>query len=75
VLTSTVAALQPSSVENTDNAYQVDSKNTNRFAGLARLADRVQTSGFNRRTRLMILSAIAVLTSSVAVLKLELRTK
>ena len=76
VLTSTVAALHVEfSAENTDNAYQVDSNNTNRFADLARLADRVQTSGFNRRTRLIILNAIGVLTSSLAALQLELRTK
>eukprot|EP00959_Pyramimonas_sp_CCMP1952_P189443 3962826-Pyramimonas_sp.AAC.1 len=33
--------------------------NTNRFANLARLADRVQTSQFNRRTRLIILNRCA----------------
>eukprot|EP00959_Pyramimonas_sp_CCMP1952_P389635 8164938-Pyramimonas_sp.AAC.1 len=45
------------------------------FADLARLAERLQTSGFNGRTRLVILNAIAVFTSSVAGLQLELRTK
>ena len=72
VLTSTVAALQLELSRKYDNAYQVDSNNTNRFADLARLTDRVQTSGLNRRTCLIILHALAVLTSSVAVLKLEL---
>eukprot|EP00959_Pyramimonas_sp_CCMP1952_P076785 1604638-Pyramimonas_sp.AAC.1 len=71
VLTSTVAALlQLELVDNTDNAYQVDSNNTNRCADLARLADRVQTYGFNWRARLMILRAIGVLTSTVAALEL-----
>eukprot|EP00959_Pyramimonas_sp_CCMP1952_P418836 8773795-Pyramimonas_sp.AAC.1 len=43
-------------------------KDTNMVANLARLAERVQTSRFNRRARPMILNAIGVLTSSVAVL-------
>eukprot|EP00959_Pyramimonas_sp_CCMP1952_P036615 766117-Pyramimonas_sp.AAC.1 len=54
---------------------QDDSNNTNRFADLARLAERVQTSGVKRRTRLMVLNAIGVLTSTVAALQLELSTK
>ena len=71
VLTSTVAALQL----DTNNAYQVDSNNTNRFADLARLVDRVETYGFNRRTHPIIQSAIAVLTSTVGALQLELSRK
>eukprot|EP00959_Pyramimonas_sp_CCMP1952_P223323 4668792-Pyramimonas_sp.AAC.1 len=51
---------------------KITSNNTNRFAYLVRLTDRVQTSGFHRRTRLIILYRLAVLTSSLAVLKLEL---
>eukprot|EP00959_Pyramimonas_sp_CCMP1952_P312369 6538368-Pyramimonas_sp.AAC.1 len=45
---------------------------TNRVAHLARLADRVQVSGFKRRTCLIILHRLAVLISSLALLKLEL---
>eukprot|EP00959_Pyramimonas_sp_CCMP1952_P090849 1901820-Pyramimonas_sp.AAC.1 len=33
-------------------------KNTNSFADVARVPDRVQTSGCNRRTRLLILDRI-----------------
>eukprot|EP00959_Pyramimonas_sp_CCMP1952_P177799 3716062-Pyramimonas_sp.AAC.1 len=40
-----------------------------------RATDRVESSGFNRRTRLRILSAVGVLTSTVATLQLELCRK
>eukprot|EP00959_Pyramimonas_sp_CCMP1952_P203925 4264581-Pyramimonas_sp.AAC.1 len=56
----------------TANVCQDDSNSTKRFADLARLADRVQPSGFNRRMRLIILNRLAGLTSSVAALQLEL---
>eukprot|EP00959_Pyramimonas_sp_CCMP1952_P077446 1618826-Pyramimonas_sp.AAC.1 len=73
VTMSPVAALQLEL--NTENGEFLsdDSNSTNRFGDLARLADQVQTSRFNRRTCLMILSAIAVLTSTLADLQLELR--
>eukprot|EP00959_Pyramimonas_sp_CCMP1952_P410184 8596633-Pyramimonas_sp.AAC.1 len=45
------------------------------FPDLARLANRVQTSRLNRRTRLIIPNRLAVLASSVPVLKLELSSK
>eukprot|EP00959_Pyramimonas_sp_CCMP1952_P000059 1058-Pyramimonas_sp.AAC.1 len=41
--------------QKTESFCEDDSHNTNRFAGLARLTDRVQISGFDRRTRLNIL--------------------
>eukprot|EP00959_Pyramimonas_sp_CCMP1952_P257744 5385902-Pyramimonas_sp.AAC.1 len=59
----------------TESSCQDDSKNTNMFADLARLTDRVETSRLNSRTRLIILHRLAVLTSSVAVLKLELSSE
>eukprot|EP00959_Pyramimonas_sp_CCMP1952_P140911 2949421-Pyramimonas_sp.AAC.1 len=62
VTMSPLAALQLELIQKTESVCQDDSNNTN-FADLA-IADRVQTSGFDRRTRLMILSAIAVLTST-----------
>ena len=75
VTKSPLAALQLElSTENRERLHN-DSNNTNRCATLARLADRVQTSGFDRRTRLMILGAIGVLTSTVAALHLELSRK
>eukprot|EP00959_Pyramimonas_sp_CCMP1952_P056344 1176634-Pyramimonas_sp.AAC.1 len=68
---SFVAALQLELI--TENQeFLDDSNNTNRFADLARLTVRVQTSGLNRRTRLIILNRLAVLISSASVLKLEL---
>eukprot|EP00959_Pyramimonas_sp_CCMP1952_P338042 7079157-Pyramimonas_sp.AAC.1 len=45
VRTITVAALQLELGRKSDNVYQVDSNNTNRFVDLARLADRFQTYG------------------------------
>eukprot|EP00959_Pyramimonas_sp_CCMP1952_P190846 3991045-Pyramimonas_sp.AAC.1 len=72
---SPIAALQLELIPENRERLQDDSNNTNRFANLARLADRVKTSRFNRRTRLIILNAIAVFTSSVAVLQLELSTE
>eukprot|EP00959_Pyramimonas_sp_CCMP1952_P280831 5869762-Pyramimonas_sp.AAC.1 len=69
---SSVAALQLEKVQKTESVYYNYSTNTNRFASLPKLPDSVQTSEFNRRTRLIIIHRLAVLTSSVAVLKLEL---
>ena len=63
VLTSTVSALQLELSRKYRQRAQVHSNNINRFADLALLADRVETYRFNRRTRLIILSAIGVLTN------------
>eukprot|EP00959_Pyramimonas_sp_CCMP1952_P366261 7670968-Pyramimonas_sp.AAC.1 len=52
---SYVALLQPKLRVKIDSTSQDDSNNMNSFANLARVADRVQTSGFNRRARLIIL--------------------
>eukprot|EP00959_Pyramimonas_sp_CCMP1952_P119176 2491532-Pyramimonas_sp.AAC.1 len=59
VTMSPVAVLQLGLSTENRSVCQDDWNNTNRFADLAQLADRIQTSGFNRRTRLIILSAIA----------------
>eukprot|EP00959_Pyramimonas_sp_CCMP1952_P278797 5829287-Pyramimonas_sp.AAC.1 len=53
LITSPVAPYSPSQVQKTDSTSQDDSNNTNSFADLGRAADRVQSSGFDRRTRLM----------------------
>eukprot|EP00959_Pyramimonas_sp_CCMP1952_P127895 2674789-Pyramimonas_sp.AAC.1 len=52
---SSVALLQPELRAKTDRTSQDDSNDTNSFATLAGVADRIQTSGCNRRTRLIIL--------------------
>eukprot|EP00959_Pyramimonas_sp_CCMP1952_P408468 8560784-Pyramimonas_sp.AAC.1 len=52
---SSVALLQPEFRAKTDSTSQDDSNDTNSFAELARVADQVQTSGCNRRTRLISL--------------------
>eukprot|EP00959_Pyramimonas_sp_CCMP1952_P361776 7576703-Pyramimonas_sp.AAC.1 len=52
---SSVALLQPEIRAKTDSTSQDDSNDTNSCADLARVADRVQTSGRNRRTCLIIL--------------------
>ncbi len=62
-------------MQNADSSSQDDWKNTNSFVILDRATDRVQSFGFNRRTRLIILSAVGVLTSTVAALQLELSTE
>eukprot|EP00959_Pyramimonas_sp_CCMP1952_P373286 7817329-Pyramimonas_sp.AAC.1 len=49
--------------------------NTNSSADLARVADRIQTSGYFRRTRLTTLDRLGVPTSFVAILQLELSTE
>eukprot|EP00959_Pyramimonas_sp_CCMP1952_P148466 3106351-Pyramimonas_sp.AAC.1 len=41
-------------LKKTDSARQTDWTNTNRFAELARAADRVQSSRWDRRMRLII---------------------
>eukprot|EP00959_Pyramimonas_sp_CCMP1952_P428939 8983849-Pyramimonas_sp.AAC.1 len=56
VTTSTLAPHNPSEVQKTDSTSQDNSKNTNSFAILERAADRVQSSGFERQTRLMTLN-------------------
>eukprot|EP00959_Pyramimonas_sp_CCMP1952_P239416 5003539-Pyramimonas_sp.AAC.1 len=43
----------PSNVQKTDSTSQDDSNHTNSFADLVRAADRVPSSRFDRRTRLM----------------------
>eukprot|EP00959_Pyramimonas_sp_CCMP1952_P149738 3132917-Pyramimonas_sp.AAC.1 len=50
---SSVALLQPELRAIVDSTSQDDSNNTNSFANLTRVADRVQTSECDRRTRLM----------------------
>eukprot|EP00959_Pyramimonas_sp_CCMP1952_P347790 7285254-Pyramimonas_sp.AAC.1 len=55
VRTSSLALLQPELRAITDTTSQDDSNDTNSFANLARVVDRVQTSGCNRQTRLIIL--------------------
>eukprot|EP00959_Pyramimonas_sp_CCMP1952_P108950 2278115-Pyramimonas_sp.AAC.1 len=52
---SSLALLQPELRAKTDSTSQDDSSGTNSFADLARVVDRVQTSGCNRRTRLITL--------------------
>eukprot|EP00959_Pyramimonas_sp_CCMP1952_P305998 6403700-Pyramimonas_sp.AAC.1 len=52
---SSVAVLQPELRAKTDSTSQDDSNDKNSFADIARVADRAQTSGCNRRTRLIIL--------------------
>eukprot|EP00959_Pyramimonas_sp_CCMP1952_P227700 4760901-Pyramimonas_sp.AAC.1 len=52
---SSVALLQPESRAKIDSISQDGSKNTNSFPNPARVAHRVQTSGCNRRARLIIL--------------------
>eukprot|EP00959_Pyramimonas_sp_CCMP1952_P428140 8966854-Pyramimonas_sp.AAC.1 len=52
---SSVALPQPELRAKIDSTSEDHSNNTNSFASLARVADRVQTSGCNRRTRLIIL--------------------
>eukprot|EP00959_Pyramimonas_sp_CCMP1952_P303543 6352154-Pyramimonas_sp.AAC.1 len=47
------AAYSLSSMQKTDSTSQDDSNNTNSFANLAPVADRVETSACNRQTRLM----------------------
>eukprot|EP00959_Pyramimonas_sp_CCMP1952_P380549 7972689-Pyramimonas_sp.AAC.1 len=58
VRTSSVAPLNLELNTETDITGQNDSKNTNSLTDLARVADRDQSSGCNRRTRLMILSRV-----------------
>eukprot|EP00959_Pyramimonas_sp_CCMP1952_P043358 906997-Pyramimonas_sp.AAC.1 len=65
----------PSLLLKTDSTCQDDSKNTNSFADLARVADGVQTSRCIRRTRLMILNRLRMRISSAAPLQLELNTE
>eukprot|EP00959_Pyramimonas_sp_CCMP1952_P425767 8918072-Pyramimonas_sp.AAC.1 len=55
LIISSVAVLQLELVQKTDSTCQDDSNNTNRFANLAQVADRVQTSRCDRERRLMIL--------------------
>eukprot|EP00959_Pyramimonas_sp_CCMP1952_P254213 5310598-Pyramimonas_sp.AAC.1 len=69
---SSVSVLQLEVCAEIQSFCQDDWNNTNSFADLARLGDRVQTSALNRRTRLIILHALALLTSSLAALELEL---
>eukprot|EP00959_Pyramimonas_sp_CCMP1952_P010504 220206-Pyramimonas_sp.AAC.1 len=52
---SSSALLQLELRAKTDSTSQDDPNDTNSFADLARVSDRVQTSGCNRRTRLIIL--------------------
>eukprot|EP00959_Pyramimonas_sp_CCMP1952_P472112 9499514-Pyramimonas_sp.AAC.1 len=52
---SSEALLQPELRAKIESPSQDDSNNTNSFANLARVADRIQTYGCNRRTRLIIL--------------------
>eukprot|EP00959_Pyramimonas_sp_CCMP1952_P291765 6102636-Pyramimonas_sp.AAC.1 len=54
--TSSVALLQPELCAQIDSTSQDDLNNTNSLANLARVADRVQTSQCDRRTRLMSLN-------------------
>eukprot|EP00959_Pyramimonas_sp_CCMP1952_P451767 9458758-Pyramimonas_sp.AAC.1 len=50
---SSVALIQPELHAIIDSTSQDDSNNTDSFANLARVADRVQTSECDGRTRLM----------------------
>eukprot|EP00959_Pyramimonas_sp_CCMP1952_P201545 4214461-Pyramimonas_sp.AAC.1 len=51
---SSLALLKPEVRAKTDSISQNNSNDTNSFADLARVADRVKSSGCNRRTRLII---------------------
>eukprot|EP00959_Pyramimonas_sp_CCMP1952_P424480 8890743-Pyramimonas_sp.AAC.1 len=53
---SSVALSQPELRTKTDSTSQDNPNDTDSFADLARVADRVQTSRCNRQTRLLILN-------------------
>eukprot|EP00959_Pyramimonas_sp_CCMP1952_P296031 6192427-Pyramimonas_sp.AAC.1 len=56
--TSTVAPSQRKFGEETESTSQDDSTNTNNFVILDRAEDRVQNSGFDRRTRMISLNRL-----------------